>query len=183
MPAEASLLSLAGSVFSTACTAWFWFVRVRRERPNLTAHLLEHEFFLAHGTGERRSIGCKLAVVLANNSILPDAILGARVSVRTAAGTWLPLEGLVCDASAPLPINLPPQQTGIIRLAGRVSFALSADAEGTRTALQTYLQQNLASPIQIQVETLGLHDSTSTFTLVYDPQREATQSFRVRSAA
>ncbi|MCA9052647.1 MAG: hypothetical protein KDA75_02365 [Planctomycetaceae bacterium] len=183
MPADTSLLSLAGSIFSTVCTAWFWFVRVRRERPNLTAHLLEHEFFLAHGGGDSRTIGCKAAVVLANNSILPDAVLGARLSVLSSSGGWLPLDGLVADAHAALPINLPPQQTGVIRLTGRLAFPWDPDAEGTRTALQTYLARNVATPIQMQLETLGLNDSTSRFTLVFDPHLEATQSFRVRTAA
>ena len=97
MAQEMTWMSLAGSVFSTACTAYFWLVRSRRERPNLASHLLEHEFFLGQGRVETRTIGFQLAVVLANNSILPNAVIGARVWLRTADGNWESVDGLTTD--------------------------------------------------------------------------------------
>jgi hypothetical protein len=182
MPDDLTLVSLIGSAFSAACTAYFWFVRVQRERPDVTAHLLEHEFFLGQGRADERAIGFKLAVVLANNSILPDAVLGARVWLRTAGGQWLPLEGVTCDQRSPLPLNLPPQQTGILRLAGRISFATDDEAESQRAIAEAYVARHLSRPLEITVQTLGLNERVTTSVLYCDPQ-DGAAAFRVRSAA
>lgn len=183
MAQEMSWMSLAGSVFSTACTVYFWFVRARRERPKLTAHLLEHEFFLGQGRAETRTIGVKLAVVVANGSILPNAVIGARAWLKTADGAWESVEGLTTDAQTPLPINLPPQQTGILRLTGRITFSTHADLESQRPSAAAYVAQYLRRPVEIEFETLGLNGHVTANVLRCDPDEAAAASFRVRAAA
>jgi hypothetical protein len=183
MAQEMTWMSLAGSVFSTACTAYFWLVRARRERPNLTSHLLEHEFFLGQGRAEARTIGFKLAVVLANNSILPNAVIGARVWLRLADGNWESIDGLTTDQRTPLPLNLPPQQTGILRLAGRVTFPTNAELEGERNIAEAYTARLLKQPLEIEFETLGLGKRITTSVLRCDPAEAPAATFRVRAAA
>jgi hypothetical protein len=183
MAQEMSWMSLAGSVFSTACTVYFWFVRARRERPKLTAHLLEHEFFLGQGRAETRTIGVKLAVVLANGSILPNAVIGARMWLKTADGAWESVDGLTSDAQTPLPLNLPPQQTGILRLTGRITFATSAELEAQRNSVGAYVGHYLRRPVEIEFEILGLNSHVASHILGCDPDEAAAASFRVRAAA
>lgn len=183
MAQEMTWMSLAGSVFSTACTAYFWLVRARRERPNVASHLLEHEFFLGQGLAETRTIGFKLAVVLANNSILPNAVIGARVWLRTADGNWESVEGLTTDQRTPLPLNLPPQQTGILRLAGRMTFPTVKELETGRHIEDAYVKRMLRQPLEIEFETLGLGNRVTTSILRCDAAEAPASTFRVRAAA
>jgi hypothetical protein len=183
MAQEMTWMSLAGSVFSTACTAYFWLVRSRRERPNLASHLLEHEFFLGQGRVETRTIGFQLAVVLANNSILPNAVIGARVWLRTADGNWESVDGLTTDQRTPLPLNLPPQQTGILRLAGHMTFPTVKELEAERNIAGAYVKRLLRQPLEIEFETLGLGNRVTTSLLRCDPAESPAATFRVRAAA
>lgn len=183
MESEFSVVSLAGSAFSTACTAYFWFVKARRERPDLSAHLLDHEFFLSLGKSETRLVGCTLGIIYANNSILPDAVLGLRVWVRTTDGGWKLTEDVICDSSTALPLNLPPQQTCLLRLTGQLHFPRDAELEGESSIAGGYLKRHLAAPREFKVETLGLNDHVSTEVMRIDPNESAAESFRVRTAA
>ena len=183
MNSDVSAISLAGSVFSTACTAYFWLIKSRRERPSLSTHLLEQEFFLGLGHTDTRGIGCSLAIVYANNSILPDAVLGLRVWVKTTAGDWKVLEGVTCEASTALPLNLPPQQTGVLRLTGHLLFDRDKELEGESNIATAYVRELIASPREFKLETLGLHRRVATDVARHDPTAPSTESFRVRSAA
>ena len=183
MNSDMSMLSLAGSIFSTGCTAYFWFIKARREQPNLAAHLLEQEFFLGLGRSDTRGIGCTLSVIYANNSILPDAILGARVWVKRADGHWQVLESVSCDETTALPLNLPPQQTGLLRLTGHLAFARDAELEKDSNITAAYVRRHLASPREFQLETLGLNRRVATDVARIDPEAPSTESFRVRTAA
>jgi len=183
MESELPMMSLAGSVFSTACTAYFWFVKARRERPDLSAHLLQHEFFLSLGKSDTRLIGCSLGIIYANNSILPDAVLGLRLWVRTTAGDWKLMQDLICDSSTALPLNVPPQQTCLLRLTGQLHFDRDADLEDESNIAGAYLRQHVAAPREFKLETLGLNDHVATETMRIDPAETAAESFRVRTAA
>ena len=183
MESEFTIISLAGSAFSTATTAYFWFVKARREQPDLSAHLLDHEFFLSLGKSESRLIGCTLGVIYANNSILPDAILGLRLWVKTVDGGWKLMEDVICDSSTALPLNLPPQQTGILRLTSQLHFSRDAELESESNIAAAYLNSHIASPRQFKLETLGLNDHVATEVMEIDPRETAAESFRVRTAA
>lgn len=183
MPSDISMMSLAGSAFSTACTAYFWFVKARRERPDLSAHLLQHEFFLSLGKTDTRLIGCTLGVIYANNSILPDAVLGLRLWVKTTSGGWKLMEDVICDSSTALPLNLPPQQTCLLRLTGQLHYARDAELENESNIAAAYLREHVAVPREFKLETLGLNDHVSTEIMRINPHETAAESFRVRTAA
>lgn len=73
------MVSLVGSFFSGTCTMYFWLVRANRERPNLKPHYVKHEFVLGRTREDQRHFGVTLEVVVANYSVLPNAVLGVRV--------------------------------------------------------------------------------------------------------
>lgn len=183
MPTEFTYVSLAGSVFSTACTAYFWFVKARRERPDLSAHLLDHQFFLSLGQKETRLIGCNLGIIYANNSILPDAVLGLRLWVKTTCGDWKLMQDVICDSSTALPLNLPPQQTCLLRLTGQLHFGRDERLEAESNITAAYLQEHVAGPREFKLETLGLNDHVATEIMRMDPGESAAETFRVRTAA
>ena len=86
-----SALSLAGSAFSTVRTAYFWLVRVQRERPKLSPFVIDREFFLGAMTAQSRQIGFKVGLVVANYHFLSDVIAGAFVGVTAgwiATALW-----------------------------------------------------------------------------------------------
>jgi hypothetical protein len=178
-----SYVSLTGSAFSTACTAYFWFVKARRERPDLSAHLLQHEFFLSLGQSDTRLIGCTVGIIYANNSILPDAVLGLRLWVRTTNGGWKLMDDVICDSATALPLNLPPQQTCLLRLTGQLHFERDARLESESNIAGGYLRQHVAAPREFKLETLGLNDHVSTEFMRVAPDESAAESFRVRTAA
>src|SRR5262245_3219762 len=102
-----SMFGFLGSIFSTLATAYFWLVRMRQERPRLRPYLADHELFLGLSRDNVRQVGVKLGVVVANYSILPNAILGAKLSVRTRVG-WQEVGNVSFDKATPQPFNLPP---------------------------------------------------------------------------
>src|SRR4051812_42616187 len=69
------IASMVGSALTAAWTAYFWLVRVKRERPDLRVYLADQEMFLAHSTGDQRHVGIKLGLIVANYSALPNALL------------------------------------------------------------------------------------------------------------
>jgi hypothetical protein len=160
------IASMIGSALTAAWTAYFWLVRVKRERPNLRPYLADQEQFLAHSTGEHRHVGIKLGLIVANYSSLPNALLGVRLWLRQRDRGWLEVENVAFDAKTPLPFNVPAMQTVLVRVAGRVAFPTIEEIEGTPTVLNDYLDRNLAAKRQIGVELRGLGDYVATAELV-----------------
>jgi hypothetical protein len=152
------LFSLAGSIFSTTCTGYFWFVKVRKEQPNLKSFLHEHDLFLGNGRGDTRGIGLNVNVIVANYSTLPNAIVGVKLSVKWKEGNWQPVTGVTCDKSAPLPLNISPLQTSLLRLSGRLTFATLPELENQRDIVGAYSKHYLAQPIEFQVELQSLNN-------------------------
>jgi len=160
------LISLAGSIFSTTCTGYFWFVKVRKEQPHLVSFLHDHELFLGNGRGDTRSIGLNVQIIVANNSSLPNAILGVKLSVKLKTGDWQPVTGVGCDKSAPLPLNISPLQTTLLRLTGRLSFASIEECENQRCIESAYSQHHLAQPVEFLAELHTLDDRIKTSHLI-----------------
>jgi hypothetical protein len=156
------VFSMIGSALTAAWTAYFWVVRVKRERPDLRPHLADHEVFLGNTVGEARQVGIKLGLVVANYSSLPNALLGVRLWIRKRDGGWLPIESVTFDAKTPLPFNVPAMQTVLVRIMGRVAFPTADDIEGTPTTLADYLNRHAATPREIGVELRGLGDHIAT---------------------
>jgi hypothetical protein len=157
-----SITSMLGSAFTFLWTAYFWLVRVKRERPNMRPYLADQEMFLGLSVGETRQVGIKLGLIVANYSSLPNSLLGVRLWLRQRDGGWLAIENLTFDAKTPLPFNVPAMQTVLIRVAGRVAFPTANEIEGTPTTLADYLERHLAVPREIGVELRGLGDHIAT---------------------
>lgn len=166
MPTSSSMMmpiaSMIASALSAAWTAYFWLVKVRRERPDLRAHLADHELFLGGSLGGTRQVGIKLGLIVANYSSLPNALLGVRLWVRQKDKGWLAVEGLSYDKATPLPFNVPAMQTVLARVTGRVAFPSADDLEGHPDTLRLYLDRHLADRRQVGVELDGLAEYMSS---------------------
>src|SRR4051812_22309103 len=97
MDAYMQYFSIAGSVFSTLITVYFWFVKARGERPNLQTYIVDREMFLGNSDAQYRQIGLKLGLIVANYSTLPNAVLGAQIAIQKRDGTWHDVEGVAFD--------------------------------------------------------------------------------------
>jgi hypothetical protein len=156
-----SMFSMAGSAFSTLATGYFWLVRNRREKPNLRAYLADREFYLGRGGADNRQIGCKLGLIVANYSILPNSLLGVTLAVKRKDGGWQTVQGMTFDAQTPLPFNIPPMQTVLLRVNGYLSFPNMAES-GTSTGILARYVEQLAEPLQYRVELRGLNNRRQT---------------------
>jgi len=145
-------------------------VRLRRERPRLRPHLIDREFFLGRGDGAAREIGVKLGVVVANHSLLPNALLGVRLWFRRADGSWQAADDVAFDERTPLPFNLPSSQTALLRLRATLKFDYDAELEEGNVA-QKYLNHYLPDPRQLRLELHGLGDHLARHELTLAAKR------------
>src|SRR5436309_15652990 len=105
-------ISLVGSAFATLSSLYLWLVRFRGERPNLTVHLAgpvgADTLAAAAGAppGTARALFSVRAVV-ANDSTLPNAVIGVKAWVKGAGGRWLPAT-LSLDEKTQPPFNVSP---------------------------------------------------------------------------
>jgi hypothetical protein len=151
MESYLSYVGLAGSALSTLTTLYFWLVRMRRERPSLRPYLVDNEFFLGIGRDDVRQIGLKIGVIVANDSVLPNAILDARLWARVRDG-WEEVGRLAFDKQTPQPCNIPPLQTVLLRLTGTLSFRYQDELEKGSETLRNYLNSLLAQPRELKLE-------------------------------
>jgi hypothetical protein len=177
-----SHLGVAGSAVSMLTTGYFWFVRMRQERPCLKPYLADHEFFLGLSRDGVRQLGFKVGVIVANHSSLPNAILGARLWVRLQ-DDWQEVDNLAFDKQTPQPFNLPPLQTVLLRLTGAVSFAYEDALEGSSRTAANYLDAHVARPIQVKLELRHLNERTDTHVLTASAEEKSAQASRPHSAA
>ncbi len=157
--------SLSGSVLSTVVTLYFWFVRARGERPNLRAYVIDREFFLGGSSAEKRQVGVKVGLVVANYSTLPNAILRAKLQGRTKTGAWLDVANLAFDKLTPLPFNLAPLHTVLLRLGGNFTFPYSAPLEDGNKTIGNYLREHLTEPRLVRLELHSLNDRIDVYEL------------------
>jgi hypothetical protein len=122
-------VSLAGATFSTATTVYYWFVKVRGERPKLSCELADRELFLGAMTDQQRQIGLKLGLVVANGSVLPNAVLGVRLWVKRREGDWQEAEKVAIDKATVRPMNVPAMHTAYLLVIGTLTFPLTAELE------------------------------------------------------
>jgi hypothetical protein len=150
-----SLLGLFGSILTMVTTAYVWLAKLRNERARLKAFLTEQQFFPRRQVAEVREVGVHLSVIVANHSTLPNALLGARAWLQGREGGCLEVQGLGFDERTPLPINLPPLQTVLIRLRGWVSFPVSQGLEADSAYLSHYLADG--RPLELELRALHGH--------------------------
>lgn len=157
-----SYASISGSVFSTIATFYFWLVKARGERPNLKPYAVDREFFLGAMNAEMRQIGFKVGLVVANYSTLPNSILKAKLQVKGRGDRWIDVTGLTFDKQTPLPFNLPPLHTTLLRLNGTLTFPYAASLEEGNKALGNYVREHLAEPRMLRLELHSLNNRVDT---------------------
>ena len=166
-----SMAGFFGSIFSTLATAYFWLVRMRQEKPCLVPHFVDKEFFLGLGRDQARQIGVKLGVVVANYSVLPNAILGARLWLRVPEG-WQELGNVAFDKQTSLPFNLPPLQTVLLRLNATLTFPYQETLEDGNKTVGNYLGRFLTQPRQFKIALRRLGDRTDEHVLTLPTEGE-----------
>jgi hypothetical protein len=169
-----SHLSIVGSAVSMAATLYFWLVRMRREKPCLRPYLVDREFYLGLSRDEVRRIGLKVGIIVANYSVLPNAVLGARLWIRRADGGWLEAENLAFDKQTPQPFNVPPLHTVMLRLTGALSFPFQDALEDGNKTAGNYMSRFTAQPVEMKVELRHLNDRTDTHPLALPAERDQT---------
>jgi hypothetical protein len=160
-----SMFGFCGSIFSTLATGYFWMVRMRQERPCLKPYFADKEFFLGVSRDGVRQVGVKLGVIVANYSVLPNAILGARLWLRTHDG-WQELGNVAFDKQTAQPFNLPPLTTVLLRLTGTLSFPYQDALEQGNQTLGNYARHFLSQPREFKIELRRLHDRADTHVLL-----------------
>jgi hypothetical protein len=164
MDSYLSYVGVAGSAVSMLTTCYFWLVRMKQERPCLRPYLVDKELFLGASRDDNRQIGVKLGIIVANYSVLPNAILGARLWARTH-DAWQEVGGLAFDKATPQPFNVAPLQTVLLRLNGSLWFAYQdALEEGSKT-VANYVAHHLRQPLQWKLELRQLNDRVDTHVL------------------
>jgi hypothetical protein len=155
--------SLGGSVFSTIATFYFWLVKANGERPNLKPYVIDREFFLGASTPQQRQIGFKVGLVVANYSTLPNSILKASLQCRGRDGAWIDVAALSFDKQTPVPYNLPPMHTALLRINGNLIFPYTDTLEDNAKTLGNYLRTHLAEPRVLRVELQSLSSRVDRF--------------------
>jgi hypothetical protein len=182
MESYVSYLGIAGSAFSTLATLYFWLIRMRQEQPNLKPYLADKEFFLGLSRDEVRQIGLKVGVIVANYSVLPNSILGARLWVKTKAG-WQEVGHLAFDKQTPQPFNLPPMQTVLLRLTGTLSFPYQDALETGSKTTANYLNDCLAQPLEMKLELHQLNDRADAHVMTWREEERTAAVTRPQSVA
>jgi hypothetical protein len=161
-------VSLAGATFSTATTIYYWFVKVRGERPKLSCELTDRELFLGAMREHERQVGLKLGLVVANGSVLPNSVLGVRLWVKRREGDWQEAEKVAIDKATARPINVPAMQTAYVQVNGTLTFPLTDELEQGSKTLGAYVERFLTNPREIKVELKGLNGRTFTSVVTYE---------------
>ena len=174
-------LALAGSAIAVTSTLYFWLIRANREKAQVEVHpirgldgfvMFNEDYVtlrrLKCADGE---VGAKylLGLALANNSTLPNAIIGIRVWMKFAqpnasGDCWREMDVAHCDSETALvPINLPPLTTAGLDLA--LAAAIQGTLEGGNAERQIRASEALPDqvPIRIELRALGGKNFTQTF--------------------
>ncbi|WP_029630730.1 hypothetical protein [Zavarzinella formosa] len=162
------IVSFLGSAASVGVTGYFWLVKMNRERPQLQFELVEHASHIDVGpaTAEEQWLNFRLALVVVNNSSLPNAVLGTRVRVMPrGSGNWQEAEHVRPARGSAFPLNLPALQSGLITVEWEMRFpALSTeiDSESPERIVEAYLKENWDFADHVSVELRGLRGKSFT---------------------
>jgi hypothetical protein len=170
MESLVAYIGVAGSAASMLTTMYFWMVRVRKEQPCLKPYLSDKETFLGLSRDGIRQIGLKIGFIVVNQSVLPNVILGARVSIRLKDG-WQEVGNLAFEKQAPQPFNLSPLQAVLLRLSGTLTFPYVDALEGSSAAATKYLDAFVADPWQIKLELRHLSNRVDSYVVNVTPDK------------
>jgi hypothetical protein len=172
------LASLGGSVLALASTLYFWLIRANRERARLAAHLIgdmqgsivtpHRDLAVYHRLKPASNEHCLkywLHIAVVNNSSLPNALLGARVSIQFKDGAWRTMEVRHVDDQCDLfPVNLSSLSTSSLKLALATTYAdaFEQDHEGRAAAAGDALPRT----VPIRIELIGLQNKSFVYELM-----------------
>jgi hypothetical protein len=159
------IFSLLGSAFATVSTIYFWFVRMRVERPQLKVHLASAvgADSLAPGPGAPPNTArsqFSLKAVVANYSALPNAVIGVKAWVKGRDGSWQPATTSLDEKGQP-PFNLPPLHTIPFTLTATVNVPERPESAPRVTRREAALQ-SVAEPVQVKLELTALNERRFT---------------------
>lgn len=161
------LLSLAGSTVSLGVTSYFWFVKMNRERPRLFCEAMEHGSFidLDHAEGDIRTLHFRLALVVVNESILPNAVVKVEVHVPGGDATHQPPSPRPV-AGSNFPLNVLPMQSGLLTIEWHQSFGFLDEIEARpepADIVEGYLERYWKTSTEVAVTLRGLRGASFRF--------------------
>ncbi len=159
------MFSLIGSVFATASTVYFWFMRVKQEQPRLKVHIagpLSADSLAAGANAPPNTARSQFSIkaVVANYSSLPNAVLGVKAWVKSLDGTWQQAATSVDDKAQP-PFNLPPLHTVPLALTATVTVPERPET-APRLSRREVALQSVAQPVQLKLELTALNEKRFT---------------------
>ncbi len=152
---------VAGSIFSTLLTFYFWLIRSNKERANVRLFLAPTHTKMSLGVnnGDERWLFFEAGIVAANYSSLPNSILDIQVAIRTPRG-WQQINHLSIQQGSSLPANLAPMQTALVPVAWAIKFPpseLAESRESPNEIINGYLNEFFGKQcvLRATVTTLG----------------------------
>ena len=177
-------VSLVGSAVSAGATLYFWLSKVRREQPNLKIYSADRstEVILGVYRGETRSLQFRTSVVVANYSLLPNAVIAAELAVRRRDRSF---EDIGSPRVAGLPLNVPSMTTVRIEFEWSAMLPALASAEELKASQipQAYLDHYYSDPIQIGVSLWALGETEFRAVLPLRRDRADAGGLRLAQAA
>ncbi|SMP40238.1 hypothetical protein SAMN06265222_101415 [Neorhodopirellula lusitana] len=163
--------SLGGSALALASTMYFWLVRANRERAQLTVHpikdicgrvVLHQECLSVYHrllpADKRYCVMYWLHLAVVNNSSLPNALLGARISLQLGNGEWREMD---VQHEAPdtelFPVNIDPLTTCSLKLA-LATITPDCEFQNDFAGREALAGDMLPRQVPIRIELQGLQD-------------------------
>lgn len=164
------LISLVGSTASLGITSYFWFVKANREKARLLCDSVPHVTFvdLHQCTDETRWLNFQLGLVVVNESSLPNAVLNAKVFAKSKKNGLQEMTDVRPVPGTNFPVNLPPMQSGMLKLEWYLSLPYSESAENSgdpAAMVKSYLKENWTASEELRVQLQGLHGQCFTCTV------------------
>lgn len=170
-------LALTGSAIAVASTLYFWLVRANREKAQLEVHPvhpLSGTVLFNEDYETLRRLKCKdcevgvkyfLGLALANNSTLPNAIIGIRVWMKFAqtgsadSSAWREMDVTRSDGENDLvPLNIAPLTTSALHLG--LSAPIIGTIEGGFVDRQIRASDALPKQVPIRIEMRAIGGKT-----------------------
>ena len=171
------IVSLSGSAIALASTAYFWLVKVNRERPamvvepvgSVTGSVIipraDIESYQAiKPRDDQVLVGYWLNLAVVNNSVLPNAIIEVSAKVRLNDEGWVTARSSLFSQDAEtapdsLPINVAPLSTARVPLA--LKLAMRGDDSGLGNRERTDMATNaLAEGNSIEITIKGVRNTS-----------------------
>jgi hypothetical protein len=162
-PAE--VFSTLASVGSLAVTGYFWFVRMRGERPKLKTHYVELvKVDSARSFDSTWDPIVVVRVAILNLSTLPNVVLGCRGWVRLADGSWTAADAKISGGADAFNVASQVAEFREVALAlPSVAKPAGVSAEALEgMSWREALEPALGGQITLRIELIALNGKTFT---------------------